>query len=118
MFEARRLGIQIPCGTVTVSEPQQPQMQQQAIGFFPGNQCYNVYTVCFGASWICYWPSCIQTNVGCSWTLAAQAQPNLSIVPAEALPDLKAQLEAQLKEVDEAERQLKEYQARSAEKEE
>jgi hypothetical protein len=100
-----------------VREPQQPPFQQQAVGFFPGNQCYNVYTVCFGASWICYWPSCISTNVGCSWSVPAQAQPTSSVIPAEALPELRAQLEAQLKEVDEAERKLKQYEKRSSEKE-
>jgi hypothetical protein len=47
----------------------------------------------------------------------AQAQPTSSVIPAEALPELRAQLEAQLKEVDEAERKLKQYEKRSSEKE-
>lgn len=121
-FESTRLGVQLPCGSVTVV-PQTAQFPvAQLPAQFPGftvQACYNVYTVCFGGSWICYWPSCLQTIVGCSWTLAAQPAPagppavvpgSASVVSVEALGELRRQLEAQLEEIDEAEREIRAYQ--------
>jgi hypothetical protein len=101
-FRAKRLGVQLPCGPVTVIE---------AAGC-PLSICQQTIcpwgSICGGATWICYWPSCIQ-----SWP-GLQPQGGPIILEADDLADLREQLEAQLKEVDEAQRKLSEREGKTS----
>jgi hypothetical protein len=119
-FEAKRLRVRLPCGEATVIE----EAAQQA-GFAPGwcrwTTCLFGTDFCALPSRICVWPSrcgwftCEFGSCGggtilrrCPAGTDQPVDPGTILVDPEHLPALREALETQLKEIEMAERALKE----------
>lgn len=91
-FEARHLRVTLPCGTETkIVGPNQPEWAHD-------------YLACEGGG---SRPLCeIDTHLYCIW--GATRPPGMLTVAGDELPALKANLEARLRDIEEAQRRLEE----------
>ena len=132
-FQARRLRVQLPCGEQTVVEAQAFQPTPTACPFatcgfvtpaticrnFNSNcgivsQCHQFHTIVACQQFVS--PICAMNTFacGCSVTFidpcggAGSGDPGPIQIDPEVLPQLREQLEAQLKEIEKAEQALKE----------